>query len=319
MSETTRPLVSIICPVFNEEPNIARLHQRLCAVLAGLEDRFEFEIIFTDNCSTDRTFDLLEDLARRDPRIRAFRFSRNFGFQRSILTGYLKARGAAAVQIDADLQDPPELIADFLEHWRQGCDVVYGVRRRRRESGPITFARKVFYRLIDRLSEDRLPHDAGDFRLISRRVLDALAQVDDYHPYLRGLVASFGFRQHGIEYDRDARTAGESKFPLRALISLAIDGILAHSIVPLRLASITAIIMGLGTLLGIIGYAGSKMLFNTDWPPGFATTTVLLLFGITLNALFLGVIGEYLGRIYQQVKRRPLTIIERSIDSTQES
>jgi dolichol-phosphate mannosyltransferase len=172
------------------------------------------------------------------------------------------------------------------------------------------WARSTFYKVIDALSEDHLPHQAGDFRLVSRRVVDLLREVDDYHPYLRGLIASFGFDQVGIPYDRASRTRGESKFSFSQLVSLAIDGILVHSVIPLRIASITGMLLSVVMVIGIISYTVGRLFFAQDWPAGFATTTVLLLLSITLNALFLGVIGEYLGRIYQQVKRRPITIIE---------
>jgi polyisoprenyl-phosphate glycosyltransferase len=310
---TRRPLISVVVPVYNEEANLGPLYERLGAVAADLEDRYDFEFLFTDNHSTDGTFDVLTDLAAGDERIRVLRFSRNFGFQRSILTGYLNARGDAAVQIDADLQDPPELIADFLAQWEKGYDVVYGVRRSRKEAAWLNLSRRIFYRIIDALSDDSLPHNAGDFRLVSRRVLDALAEVDDYHPYLRGLIASFGFEQMGIPYDRAAREHGESKFPLRKLVSLAVDGILLHSVVPLRIATWIGFVMSFLMLIGIGVYTYGRLVLDQEWPAGFATTTVLIMTGIILNALFLGIIGEYLGRIYQQVKRRPLTIIERRV------
>ena len=318
-TRTGKPLISILVPVFNEEGNVRLLHQRLISVTESLDERYDFEFIFTDNHSTDATFDILRELAVEDSRIRAFRFSKNFGFQRSILTGFHKARGAAAIQIDCDLQDPPEMFADFLDRFEEGYDVVYGIRRFRGEEGLLMRGtRGAFYRFIDALSEDSLPHDAGDFRLVSRRVIEALKQIDDYHPYLRGLIASLGFRQTGIEYDRASRKHGESKFTLRQLFSLAMDGILNHSIVPLRMASLTAFLMSVITLVGILFYLIGNFVFGQQWPAGFATTTVLLLFSITLNALFLGIIGEYLGRIYQQVKKRPLTIIETTINESTE-
>ena len=312
------PLISVIVPVYNEVETVHPLYQRLTAVFDDLKNKYDFEIVFTDNHSDDGTFKALAELAETDKRIRVFRFSRNFGFQRSILTGYLKTRGVAAIQIDCDLQDPPELFPGFLEKFEEGYDVVYGVRRSRQEGVWINSMRRVFYWLIDALSEDQLPHQAGDFRLVSRRVINVMNDVDDSHPYLRGMIANFGFKQEGIPYDRSSRERGESKFTLLKLISLAIDGILYHSLVPLRVASLTALVMASITFLGLLFYFIGNILFGQDWPAGFATTTILLLLSITLNALFLGVIGEYLGRIYQQVKKQPLTIIEETIDSTDE-
>jgi dolichol-phosphate mannosyltransferase len=272
--------------------------------------QYEFELIFTDNHSSDKTFGEISRIASVDRRVRGYRFSKNFGFQRSIFTGYMKARGEAVIQIDADLQDPPELISEFITKWEQGYDVVYGVRRSRPEGWFIRTARKLFYKLIDALSEDSLPHGAGDFRLVSRRIVDLMKEVDDYHPYIRGLIASFGFDQVGIPYDRQVRASGASKFTLTRLLGLAVDGILVHSIIPLRIATIVGLAMALVMLIAAVVYATSRLFFDQEWPPGFATTTLLLFLGVILNGLFLGIIGEYLGRLYQQSKRRPLTIIE---------
>lgn len=319
MDAESRKLVSVVVPVYQEHGNIEPLYAAVSRVMQTVADRYDWELVFTDNHSTDGTFDELCALAGREPRVRVFRFSRNFGFQRSIWTGYLKARGAAAIQIDCDLQDPPELILEFLREWENGHHIVYGVRKKRVEGIAITLARRIFYRLINLLSEDHLPHDAGDFRLVDRKVLDALLQIEDQQPYLRGTLATLGFSQKGIEYDRAGRAHGHSKFRLRDLVALALDGILAHSTVPLRLATYTGLCVSVLTFLGIILYFVGRVLYGRDWPAGFATTTVLILLGISLNALFLGVIGEYVGRIYQQVKRRPMTIIERRIDPTDDT
>ncbi len=311
---TKKPLISIIVPVFNEVDNIVPLYDRVSAVVAGLEGTYDFEFVFTDNCSTDGSFDILESLSKKDARIRAFRFSKNIGYQRSILTGYIKSRGEAIVQLDCDLQDPPEMIVEFLKLFEDGYDVVYGIRRSRQEGPLINALRAGFYRLIDKLSEDQLPHHAGDFRLISRRVAAALKDTDDCQPYLRGMIAAIGFRQTGIPYDRAKRERGESKFSFGQLISLALDGILYHSVVPLRAATLAALAMAVVTFIGIVIYFVGNLLYGQAWPAGFATTTILILFSITLNALFLGIIGEYLGRIYQQVKKRPTSIIEKSLN-----
>ena len=306
-------LITILVPVFNEEQNIEPLYQALQPVLARISDRYEFEILFTDNHSTDATFSVIERLAAHDSRVRALRFSRNFGFQRSIFTGYMHARGDAAVQIDCDLQDPPELILDFVKQWEQGQFVVYGIRSSRKEGWLMNSTRRVFYRLIDSLSEDDLPLDAGDFRLVDRRVLDELKSFDDYQPYLRGTIAALGFSQIGIPYNRAERARGTSKFSFSELVGLALDGILNHSVVPLRIATYTGLAISALTLFAIIAYSIARLWFGANWPPGFASIIVLILGSLSLNALFLGIIGEYLGRIYKQVKRRPLTIVEREI------
>ncbi len=308
------PLVSIVAPVYNEELNIEPFYAAVGQVTSNLSSQFRFEFVFTDNHSTDRTFDLLKRLAAGDERVRVFRFSRNFGYQRSIMTGYSLARGDAAIQLDCDLQDPPELIGVFLQRWTEGADVVYGIRMKRQEALWINLARSLFYRVIDKLSEDRIPVDAGDFRLISRRVIDILRSLDDAQPYLRGTIASLGFLQVGVEYKRSARQRGESKFPISKLVSLAMDGILNHSTIPLRISTYFGLAISVFTLLGLAGYLSAKLIFGSRWPAGFATLAALILVSISVNAMLLGIIGEYLGRMYTQVKKRPLTILESVID-----
>lgn len=312
---SARRLVTICVPVFNEAENVGPLHARLAPVLEKLGDRYEFELLFTDNHSDDETFERLAALALRDRRVRVIRFSRNFGFQRSVLANYAAARGEAAIQIDCDLQDPPELIADFLARWEEGYQVVYGIRKSRpREAWLLRTGRRLFYRLIDRLSEDSLPHDAGDFRLVDRRVLDELRQVRDQQPYVRGLIAAMGFRQIGIPYDRAPRERGRSKFTLWQLVGLAFDGIVHHSTVPLRIATLVGLAMFALALLGILYYLGAWLLAGGSWPQGWATLAILVLFSIGLNALLLGILGAYIGRIFKNVKALPLVIVESVID-----
>ncbi len=313
MAERKR-LISICVPVFNEESNIEPLYSALLPIMDQLSERYEFELLFTDNHSTDRTFEALEQLAQRDVRVRAIRFSRNFGFQRSIATSYENARGDAAIQIDCDLQDPPALILDFVRKWEEGYKVVYGVRSLRKESWWMNIVRKTFYRIIDWLSEDELPLDAGDFRLLDRCILDELQKFEDNQPYLRGAIAALGFDQIGIPYNRAERQRGKSKFSFGELIGLALDGILNHSVVPLRIATYLGLTISGITFLGLIGYAIGRLFLGKTWPPGFATIIILILGSLSLNALFLGIIGEYLARIYRQVKRRPLTIVERELN-----
>jgi polyisoprenyl-phosphate glycosyltransferase len=308
-----KKLISIVTPVYNEAENIDRFYAEVSQSIAPLKDRYDFEFIFTDNHSSDETYSILERLAATHSNIRVFRFSRNFGFQKSIHTGYSKANGDAAIQMDVDLQDPPDLIEQFLVAWEQGNKVVFGVRRKRKEGFFITQSRKFFYWLINFLSDDEIPRDAGDFRLIDRCILTELEKIKDTNIYLRGRIASMGFNQLGIPYDRQERRLGESKFSIRQLFSLAIDGILSQSIMPLRIATLTGIAVCTATIMAIIYYTTMKLLFGMLWPRGLTTTIVLILFGIGLNSLMLGVIGEYLARIYQQLKFSHETIIEREI------
>lgn len=309
-----RALISIVVPVFNEESNIFPFHETVTRTIEPLRRDYEFEFVFTDNHSNDGTFASLRGLAERDPRVRVYRFSKNFGYQRSILTGYMRSKGDAAIQLDVDLQDPPELINVFLQHWRDGADVVYGIRKQRAEGRGITALRSLFYRLVDMLSEEKLPVDAGDFRLISRRVIDLLCQYRDANPYLRGTIATLGFRQDGVEYVRNPRLRGESKFPFSKLLSLALDGILNHSTVPLRFATYFGGLTSILTILMLLGYIVGRVLFKAEWPAGFTTLAALILLSISINAMLLGIIGEYLGRMYRQVREQPTTIIEAAIN-----
>ena len=271
---------------------------------------YQFEFIFTDNHSSDRTPTLLRELAAVDKRVRAFRLSRNFGYQRSILTAYLRARGAAAIKLDCDLQDPPELIPTFLQEWQSGSDVVYGIRRSRLESTRWTLARKLFYWLVDVLSEDPIPRDAGDFRLISRRVIEELRRIDEPKPYLRGTIATLGFRQRGIDYSRRARVVGSSKFSFYDNIMLALDGLLNQSVVPLRLATYVGLLVAIATVVASAGYITAYFVTGFRAPAGFTTITVLILGSLGINAMLLGIVGEYLGRMYLQMKNRSISIVE---------
>jgi glycosyltransferase involved in cell wall biosynthesis len=303
-------LVSLIVPVYNEEENIAALYADARRIIDPLAKEFQFEFIFTDNHSTDRTPEMLRNLARSDRRVRAYRFSRNFGYQRSILTAYLKCSGDAAIQLDCDLQDPTGLIVQFLKRWREGYDVVYGTRISRSEAWRWSLARKLFYWLVNFLSEDPIPLDAGDFRLVSRRVIEELRRIDDTRPYLRGTIATLGFKQIGIDYHRGPRARGASKFSLYDNVMLALDGIISQSVVPLRAATYVGITVSAVTLLAILGYLIAYFTVGFRAPAGFTTITVLVLGSLSINAMLLGVLGEYLGRMYMQMKRRSLSIIE---------
>jgi glycosyltransferase involved in cell wall biosynthesis len=307
-------LLSIIVPVYNEEANVEPLYDAVNRTLERIADRYQWEFIFTDDCSKDRTFERLDRLASRDSRVRIYRFTRNFGFQRSILTGYRLARGDAAVQIDCDLQDPPDLILDFVRHWESGCKVVYGVRRSRPEPFLLHAMRRLFYRALAWLSNDSLPIDAGDFRLVDRCVLDILHLYRDENPYLRGFIATLGYEQIGVAYDRTERKQGESSFRFGSLLNLAIDGIVSHSILPLRLASLIGVALSALAVLAIAIYLVLWLTYEKSWPAGFATLAILMLLSIALNAIFLGIIGEYLARMYTQVRPQPLTIVERVVD-----
>jgi glycosyltransferase involved in cell wall biosynthesis len=307
--------ISIIVPVFNEEANVGPLYEAVTDVMSTAADRYDWEFVFTDNHSSDQTYEKLRSLAARDSRVRVYRFTRNFGFQRSILSGYRLSLGDAAIQVDCDLQDPPALILDFLRQWEAGYMVVYGVRKFRPELWLKRLVRRVFYRIIDFLSEDYLPHDAGDFRLVDRRIIDVLQEYTNKEPYLRGYIASLGYKQIGLEYDRSERRHGEGSFSFWQLVKLAVDGIVSHSILPLRLASTIGVAIFCASFLAILAYVVLRVTEGPEvWPAGFATMVILLLFSMALNAILFGIMGEYIGRIYNQLIGQPLTIVERFID-----
>lgn len=318
-----RTLISIIVPVFNEEDNVERTYTELRRVTDALVD-YRFEFIFTDNHSTDATFDKLKRIAEADGTVRVVRFSRNFGFQKSVLTGYRLASGEAAIQIDADLQDPPSMFGAFLEKWREGHDVVVGVRRKRRESFALTQSRKAYYRLMARIDGPHLIPDAGDFRLVDRSVIERMRRIYEPHMYLRGLISSLARRQVGIPFDRAERLHNESKFKFKSLLKLAADGILAHSSLPLRVSFYIGLLIAFGAVFLSIVYTVVRLIWPDRIPEGFASTQILILFGIGLNSIFLGVLGVYVGRIYDQVRMRPPTVIsqtvnfERSIDALED-
>jgi polyisoprenyl-phosphate glycosyltransferase len=308
-------LITISIPVFNEEKNIGPLLTRLRAVAAS-KPEYRFEFLFTDNASSDGTFEQLAEEARRDGRIRVLRFTRNFGFQPSILANYLNARGAAAIQIDADLQDPPELIPEFLATWESGYRVVYGIRKARPENLLVTGARKLYYRILYRLSEVQVPVDAGDFRLIDRAIIEHLRAVKDNSPYLRGIIAQLGYPQIGIPYDRTERKAGKSKFGLTSLLRLAVDGISSQSSKPLEFITLFGFVLSFLSIAAAIFYLIWFFLAERVSSPGFTTLVILILLSTGMNAAFVGLLGEYIGRIFRNTREIPGPIIHQRIDST---
>jgi glycosyltransferase involved in cell wall biosynthesis len=308
-----KPLISITIPVLNESGNVAALYARLHALGERMRDKCDLEFVFSDNHSDDATWTMLADLAARDPRVRAIQFSKNVGFQRSILANYLHTRGDAVMQIDADLQDPPEMLETFFDLWQQGNQVVYGIRRKRPESWLLRNFRRLGYWVIDKISEHPIPRDVGDFRLIDRKVVEAVANTRTSSPYLRGMIAGIGFKQTGVVYDRDARVAGESKFNMSRLVRLGLTAVFNHSVVPLRAASFLGLLILGVSVVGALYYAVLR-LFHPELPRGLASIHILVLFGIGLNSFFLGIIGEYLLRIYLIVRHEPIAIVQHSLN-----
>lgn len=304
-------LVSVVVPCYNEEPVIRETHSRLLSVLEQLEPD-SFEILYVNDGSNDHTLDILEEIQAGDNRVRVLSFSRNFGHQIAVTAGLDHARGDAVVLIDADLQDPPAVILEMVERWRDGYHVVYGMRTDRPgETRFKLWTAKVFYRLLNRLSDVKIPLDVGDFRLMDRQVVDVLRAMPERDRYLRGMVSWVGFRQVAVMYRREPRYAGESKYPIFKMLKFATDGIISFSIVPLRLAvwaGVVAIVLAFGGIL----YALVLRLYFSEshWIRGWTSTFVAILFLGGTQLIFLGFIGEYIGRIYNEVKRRPLYILQ---------
>jgi polyisoprenyl-phosphate glycosyltransferase len=305
-------LLSVIIPCFNEELVIRETHARLTRVLGGLP-ALTYELIYVDDGSRDATPHLLGELQRGHGSARVIRLSRNFGHQIAVTAGLEAAAGDAVVVIDADLQDPPEVITEMVEKWREGFHVAYGVRVER--SGETRFklwTAKTFYRLINRLSETEIPLDTGDFRLMDRRVVDVLLSMPERDRFLRGMISWIGFRQTPVHYRREARFGGKSKYSLMKMVRFATDGILSFSIIPLKLAIWTGFAaIGLA-VMGIILAVLERFyrLYDITLGRGWASIFIAVLFMGGVQLLTLGIIGEYLGRIYTEVKRRPLYVVQ---------
>ena len=300
-------VLSVIVPCFNEESVVREVHRSLLATLEPSPEGFE--LIYVDDGSRDGTLKILRELQQADQRVRVIALSRNFGHQIAVTAGLEHAIGDAVVVIDADLQDPPNVILEMLDRWRQGVDVAYGVRAERKgETAFKMWTAKAFYHVINRWSDVAMPLEAGDFRLMDRRVVNALLAMPERDRFIRGMVAWVGFRQEAVYYQRAVRFAGETKYPLTKMLRFATDGIFSFSLVPLRLAVYMGLTASGLALLGIM-YALALRLFTDVWITGWTLLFIAVLFLGGVQLLFIGVIGEYLGRIYGEVKRRPLYLI----------
>jgi len=303
MNRTLR-LLSVVAPLYREEALVEAFYDRVRSALEGIP----FELVLVDDGSTDRTPELLADIAARDERVRVVYLSRNFGHQTALTAGLDHARGDAVAMIDADLQDPPELIPEMLEHWRNGTDVVYAVRKRR--DGETRFkltTARLFYRLFSTLGDVALEPDSGDFRLLDRAPLDALLSMRERNRFLRGMTVWIGYSQTAVPYERDARYAGETKYTLRKMVTFSLDAISSFSHRPLQLSTLVGFVCAALAFVLIPVVIGLRLLGS--YLPGFGSITiaVLLLGGIQLMAI--GLIGEYVGRIYDEVKSRPLYLV----------
>lgn len=301
--------LAIVAPCYNEEAGLPEFVRRVKAVCAGLG--CAFEIVLVNDGSRDRTLPVALEIANANTEIKVVNLLRNFGHQAAVTAGLDVAEGDAVVLIDSDLQDPPEVIVEMIDRWKAGADVVYGQRRSREgESGFKLFTAKLFYRLLKRMTKSNIPADTGDFRLMDRKVADALRGMRERHRFIRGMVSWVGGRQEAVVYDRKARFAGETKYPLRKMISFAVDAITSFSVVPLRLVAYLALAI-LGLAIVMTGVVFVVKLVNPDYfIPGYASIVLAIMFFGGVQLLALGVIGEYLGRMYEAIKARPIYIVE---------
>ncbi len=306
--------LSVVIPLFNEAGNVDELLRRITSVVRALPQAPDYEIICVDDGSRDGTRAGLFAAARLDPHVRVLALSRNFGHQIAATAGLDASRGDAVVLMDGDLQDPPELIADFLARYQAGYDVVYATRRRRNgESRFKIWTAAAFYRIVRRLTNVSIPVDTGDFRLMSRRVVDALRQTRERGRFIRGLVSWVGFNQTGVEYDRDARFSGETKYPFSKMLKFAIDGITAFSEIPLRFASYLGFLTSTFAFLYAVVILVLKFLHYNE--PGYTSTILTVLFLGGVQLIGIGILGEYVGRIYDEIKARPLYLVADNVGS----
>lgn len=311
MSEA-RPTLSIVIPVFNEEESIPELDRRLRGLLDNLGETWE--VIFVDDGSRDASARLLQELVEKEPRYKLISFSRNFGHQIAITAGTDRAEGESVVVMDADLQDPPELVRDMIARWREGYDVVYAVRQRR--LGETWFKRisaSIFYRVFRAMLGFDVTLDAGDFRLMSRQVILTLRSLRERHRFIRGLVGWVGFRQSSVHYERHPRFAGRTKYPLSKMLGFAFDGITSFSTLPLRVATWLGALAAL-LAMGLGAWAFYVKMRGVDAVPGWTTIMILVALGSSVQLLVIGILGAYVGRIYEEVQRRPLYAVAKEVN-----
>jgi polyisoprenyl-phosphate glycosyltransferase len=304
-------LVSVVVPVYDEVETIPELHERLSAALQPLG---RYEIVVVDDGSSDGTWEALQARAATDPHLRLIRLSRNFGHQIALTAGLDAARGDAVVSMDGDLQDPPELIPELVARWREGFDVVYAVRTARAGETRFKLATaSLFYWLVNRMSSVRIPEQAGDFRLLSRRAVDTLQSMPERARFVRGMTSWIGFRQVGVPYEREARKQGETKYPLRRMLRFAGDAITSFSTAPIRYVTALGFV-AVAFCLVYFAYTLYVRLFTDDAVAGWTSVVVVVLFLGGVQLISLGVIGQYVGRIFDEVKERPLYVVDETVE-----
>jgi glycosyltransferase involved in cell wall biosynthesis len=304
--EAVCPSLSVVVPIYNEEENLALLSSRLTRVLEATQ--LAYEVILVDDGSKDKSLEILRQIAARDSHVVVVELARNFGHQVAISAGLDQARGNAVVIMDADLQDPPELLPDLLAKWRDGYQVVYAVRSQRKENWLKRTAYATFYRLLQRVANIDIPLDTGDFCLMDRKVVDVLVAMPERNRFIRGIRSWVGLNQIGIPYERAAREAGQPKYTFTRLLLLALDGFVSFSHAPLRVASLVGIGISVFSFFMAIVYSVQRMTLGLN-PPGFATLVVAVFFLAGIQLITIGVMGEYIGRIFDEVKQRPRYVV----------
>lgn len=310
MPEALTPEISVVVPIYNERETVREMVRRLVAVMD--REVGHFEAIFVNDGSRDESLAILVELAATEPRLKVIDFSRNFGHQMALYAGMRRASGRAVILMDGDLQDPPEVLPRLIAKWREGSQVVFAVRQKRKEGLLMRTAYAAYYRLLQSVAYVRMPLDSGDFSLMDRRVVDLLCAMPERNKFLRGLRSWVGFTQTSVEYERDARHAGETKYTMSKLIKLALDGLVSYSYLPLRFASSVGVVVALTSFLLAAVYLGQRLFSDQFVPQGFTTLAILVLFLGGLQLIALGLLGEYIGRIYDEVKRRP-EYLERTV------
>ena len=312
-----KSLISWVIPCFNEQEVISQTINQISYVASTVKG-YKWEFIFIDDGSTDNTRQIIKSYIIKDKRIRLIGFSRNFGHQYAVQAGVNNSKGSAVIIIDADLQDPPEIAKEMIVNWEGGYDVVYGKRiERLSESFFKRFSALLFYRLLNTLSEINIPLDTGDFRLIDRKVIDALKQMPEKGRFIRGLVSWSGFNQKEITYTREPRYAGSTKYSLYKMLIFALEGITSFSRRPLRLATFFGLFSAFLSFIGIT-YVFYVRLFTNTWVPGWAALAVAILFATAVQLICIGILGEYIGRIYDETKGRPMYLIDENISSDED-
>jgi len=307
IKKEAQPKFSIIAPVFNEHECLSEFYSRICSVMDTTHS--SWELVFVDDGSTDGSTDLIRAFARKDKRVQPVIFARNFGHQIAVTAGMDYSRGQAVVVIDADLQDPPEVILDLIAKWKEGYQVIYAVRRKREgESWFKLFSASLFYRLIYRITDVKIPLDTGDFRLLDRKIVNVMGSMRERHRFLRGMASWVGFRQIGVEYDRKERFAGKTKYPFSKMLKLALNAVTSFSYFPLQLATYIGFIAAGLSILSIPIVILLRIAFHEAFL-GQATTLIAVLFLGGVQLICMGILGEYIGRIYDEVKGRPLYVV----------